>query len=101
MIRPISHLDKGVAVMPVTPKRDDHFSFGLWTVSWLGRDQFGDATRAPLDPIEALEKLSELGAWGITFHDDDLVPFGTDSAGRDRILSNFRAALDRTGMVVP
>ena len=64
------------------------------------RDQFGDATRAPLDPIEAVEKLSELGAWGITFHDDDLIPFGSDAATRDKILGDFRAALDRTGMTI-
>ena len=87
--------------MPVTPTTDDHFSFGLWTVSWQGKDQFGDATRAPLDPIEAVEKLSELGAWGITFHDDDLIPFGSDVARRDKILTDFKAALARTGMVVP
>src|ERR1700712_1114581 len=87
--------------MPVTPTPADHFSFGLWTVSWTGTDQFGGATRAPLDPIEAVEKLSELGAWGITFHDDDLIPFGSDVATRDKILSDFRAALARTGMTVP
>ncbi|MET3808047.1 xylose isomerase [Nakamurella sp. UYEF19] len=91
--------------MPVNttavPTVDDHFSFGLWTVAWQGKDQFGDATRAPLDPIEAVEKLSELGAWGITFHDDDLIPFGSDVPTRDKILTDFKAALARTGMVVP
>jgi xylose isomerase len=86
---------------PVTPTVDDKFSFGLWTVSWTGTDQFGGATRAPLDPVEAVEKLSELGAWGITFHDDDLIPFGSDVATRDKILTDFRAALARTGMTVP
>ncbi|MTD15716.1 xylose isomerase [Nakamurella sp. YIM 132087] len=87
--------------MPFQPTPADHFSFGLWTMSWLGRDQFGEATRAPLDPIVAVEKLAELGGWGMTFHDDDLIPFGSDAATRDRIIADFRAALDRTGIAVP
>ena len=82
-----------------TPTPEDHFSFGLWTVGWQGRDPFGDATRAPLDPVEALEHLAELGAWGVSFHDDDLIPFGTDGRERERLVKRFRAALDRTGMV--
>ena len=56
------------------PAPSDKFSFGLWTIGWQARDQFGDATRTPLDPIHAVHQLAELGAWGITFHDDDLVP---------------------------
>ena len=87
--------------MTAKPTPDDHFSFGLWTVSWQGRDPFGDATREPLDPIEAVEKLADLGAWGLTFHDDDLIPFGSDAATRDGILSRFNDALQRTGIVVP
>jgi xylose isomerase len=87
--------------MSVEPTRDDKFSFGLWTVGWQARDPFGDATRTPLDPIEAVHKLTELGAYGMTFHDDDLVPFGADSASRDEIISRFRKALDETGLVVP
>ena len=61
----------------LTPTHDDKFSFGMWTVGWTARDPFGDPTRAPLDPLEAVEQLARLGAWGITFHDDDLVPFGS------------------------
>ncbi|PSL53809.1 xylose isomerase [Saccharothrix carnea] len=79
----------------------DKFSFGLWTVGWPGRDPFGDATRPPLDAPLAVRKLSELGAWGITFHDDDLFPFGADAAEVGKRVSAFRAALDETGMVVP
>lgn len=79
----------------------DKFSFGLWTVGWPGRDPFGDATRPPLDAPHAVRKLSELGAWGITFHDDDLFPFGSDAAEVDRRVAAFRAALDETGLVVP
>jgi xylose isomerase len=83
------------------PTRDDRFSFGLWTVGWPARDPFGDATRPALDPVESVHRLSDLGAWGVTFHDDDLIPFGTGAAERDRIIASFRAALDETGLVVP
>ncbi len=87
--------------MPLTPTPADRFSFGLWTVGWQGRDPFGDATRAPLDPIEAVHRLAEIGAAGVTFHDDDLIPFGSDTATRDRILADFRKALQETGITVP
>jgi xylose isomerase len=83
-----------------TPTPEDHFSFGLWTVGWQGRDPFGDATRAPLDPVVSLQRLAELGAWGVTFHDDDLIPFGSDERERERLIKRFRAALDETGIVV-
>jgi len=79
----------------------DKFSFGLWTVGWQGRDPFGHATRPVLDAPTAVRKLAELGAWGITFHDNDLIPFDADAAERDRRVSDFRAALDETGLVVP
>src|SRR6266511_1137033 len=81
--------------------REDRFSFGLWTVGWQARDPFGDATRTPLDPVEAVHKLAELGAYGITFHDDDVVPFGSDDAARDDHIGRFRKALDETGLTVP
>ncbi len=84
-----------------TPTKADKFSFGLWTIGWTARDPFGDATRAPLDPIEAVHKLNELGAYGITFHDDDLVPFGSESGTRDSIIAKFKDALAETGVIVP
>jgi xylose isomerase len=84
-----------------TPTPADRFSFGLWTIGWQARDPFGDATRAPLDPVEAVHRLAELGAWGVTFHDDDLVPFGSSDAERDATIERFRAALGETGLVVP
>ena len=87
--------------MDLTPTRDDKFSFGLWTVGWPARDPFGDPTRGPLDPIEAVHRLAELGAYGITFHDDDLVPFGSDAGSRDKIIAKFKDALDETGLIVP
>ncbi len=87
--------------MNVQPSKDDHFSFGLWTVGWQARDPFGDPTRPPLDPVESVHRLAELGAWGITFHDDDLLPFAADEQARQAQVKRFRAALDETGMVVP
>ena len=87
--------------MSLEPTREDHFSFGLWTVGWQARDPFGDATRAPVDPVETVHRLSDLGAWGVTFHDDDIFPFGSDDAIRDGHIKRFRAALDETGIVVP
>ncbi|MCG8919705.1 xylose isomerase [Actinokineospora sp. PR83] len=84
-----------------TPSPDDKFSFGLWTVGWRAADPFGSATRPELDPVEAVHRLAELGAWGITFHDDDLIPFGSDTAARDAHIARFRAALDETGLVAP
>src|SRR5262249_16442886 len=83
------------------PTPEDHFSFGLWTVGNPGRDPFGLPTRPPLDPVDAVEHLAELGAWGVALHDDDLVPFGSSAADRDRIVARFKAALQRTGLVVP
>ena len=85
----------------LTPKPADKFTFGLWTVGWQGRDPFGDATRAALDPVEAVHRLAGLGAYGVTFHDDDLIPFGSDDAVRAERVGRFRAALDETGLRVP
>ncbi|MDA8290373.1 MAG: xylose isomerase [Actinomycetota bacterium] len=87
--------------MTRTPTRDDRFSFGLWTVGWQARDPFGDATRAPLDPVESVHRLADLGAYGVTFHDDDLVPFGAAEPEREGRIKAFREALDATGLVVP
>ena len=82
------------------PTPEDKFSFGLWTVGWEARDQFGDATRPWTDPVESVHRLAELGASFVTFHDDDVVPFGSDAAERDRILARFRGALEETGIQV-
>ncbi|GAB2596669.1 xylose isomerase [Paractinoplanes abujensis] len=87
--------------MSVQPTREDKFSFGLWTIGWQAQDAFGSATRPVLDPVEAVHKLAELGAYGLTFHDDDLVPFGSDAQTRDGILAGFKKALEETGIVVP
>jgi xylose isomerase len=87
--------------MDRTPTRDDKFSFGLWTVGWQARDLFGEATRPVLAAVEAVNRLAEMGAYGITFHDDDLIPPGSSAQERDRIINEFRQSLDETGMVVP
>ena len=81
-----------------TPKPEDRFSFGLWTVGWQARDPFGDATRPPLDPVEAVHKLAELGAYGVTFHDDDLLVTESDRA---KAVERFKKALEETGLKVP
>ncbi|MBA2326146.1 MAG: xylose isomerase [Actinobacteria bacterium] len=83
------------------PTPDDHFTFGLWTVGNRGRDPFGHETRPPLDPVDAVHRLADLGAYGVNFHDDDLVPPGSSGAEREAILKRFRRALDDTGMKVP
>ena len=87
--------------MAAQPQASDRFSFGLWTVGWPARDPFGDATRPPLDPVESVHRLAELGAWGVTFHDDDLIPFGSSASERDKHIARFKDALAETGIVVP
>jgi xylose isomerase len=87
--------------MAAPPTPADKFSFGLWTVGWPARDPFGEPTRPPLDPVESVHRLAELGAYGVTFHDDDLIPFGSADSERDRLIARFRTALDETGLVVP
>ncbi|MCD4524623.1 xylose isomerase [Nocardioides sp. cx-173] len=82
------------------PTPEDKFSFGLWTIGWTARDPFGDATRAPMDPVHALEKLAGLGAYGVNFHDDDLIPFGSDDASRAAIIERFKKGLADTGLAV-
>ncbi|NWJ44451.1 MAG: xylose isomerase [Chloroflexi bacterium] len=84
-----------------TPTKDEKFTFGLWTVGNRGRDPFGEAVRDTISPIRSLEKLSKLGAWGVNLHDNDLVPFGASLQERNRIVKEFKKALDDTGMVVP
>ncbi|WP_086832282.1 xylose isomerase [Streptomyces sp. NRRL B-24572] len=86
---------------PLVPTPAHKFTFGLWTVGWQGRDPFGDATRPALDPVETVQRLAELGAYGVTFHDDDLIPFGAGDATREEMVKRFRAALDAAGLKVP
>ena len=84
----------------LTPRPQDKFTFGLWTVGHRGNDPFGVETRPGLQPAESVRKLAELGAYGVCFHDNDLVPLGADESGAERIKGDFKAALDETGMKV-
>jgi xylose isomerase len=84
-----------------TPTPADKFTFGLWTVGWQARDPFGDPTRPALDPVETVNELAARGAYGVTFHDDDLIPFGSDDASRQGHIDRFKKALAATGMKVP
>lgn len=86
---------------PLVPTPAHRFTFGLWTVGWQGRDPFGDATRAALDPVETVQRLAELGAYGVTFHDDDLIPFAAGGTAREQAVKRFRTALDTAGLKVP
>jgi len=88
------------AEMDLTPRPEHRFTFGLWTVGNPGRDPFGEPTRPPLDPVTSVERLAELGAYGVSLHDNDLVPYGASAAERDRIVARFTEALKRTGMRV-
>src|ERR1039458_2124895 len=86
--------------MELTPRPEHRFTFGLWTVGNPGRDPFGEPTRPPLDPVTSVERLAQLGAYGVSMHDNDLVPYGSSAAERDRIVTRFADALQRTGMRV-
>jgi xylose isomerase len=83
------------------PTREDRFSFGLWTVGWQGVDVFGGVVRPPMDPAEAVHRLSDMGAYGVTFHDNDVFPFGATEKEREQHLKPFRKALEETGLQVP
>ncbi len=85
----------------LTPTREDKFSFGLWTIGYNGADPFGGPTRAPLDVVHAVEKLAELGAYGLTFHDDDLFAFGSTDAERQKQIDRLKQVLADTGLIVP
>jgi xylose isomerase len=89
------------ALMAVTPTREDKFSFGLWTIGYNGTDPFGGPTRNPLDVVHVVEKLAELGAYGLTFHDDDLFAFGSSDAERQKQIDRLKGALADTGLIVP
>jgi xylose isomerase len=86
---------------PFAPEKSDRFTFGLWTVGNPGRDPFGDPVREPIPPTRIVQKLAELGAYGVNLHDNDLVPFGASAAERDRIVREFKKALSDHGMQVP
>ncbi|MEO8211579.1 MAG: xylose isomerase [Myxococcales bacterium] len=83
------------------PRPEDHFTWGLWTVGNTGRDPFGLAVREPMSAAKIVRELSQLGAYGVNLHDEDLIPFEATAGERDRILREFKGALSETGMKVP
>ena len=89
---------RSAAVPEPTPAHK--FSFGLWTVGNVGRDPFGEATRPRLDPVDAVKQLGALGVYGVSLHDEDLVPAGSTPSERDTIVRRFRDALEAAGVVV-
>jgi xylose isomerase len=48
-----------------------------------------------------VRRLSELGAYGVNLHDNDLVPIDATAQERDRIVREFKQALTDHGMKVP
>ena len=83
------------------PTPEEKFTFGLWTVGHVGRDPFGEPTRPAKKPHELVHLLAEVGAYGVNFHDNDLVPIDATAAERDQIIKEFKQALNDTGLVVP
>lgn len=83
------------------PKPEHKFTFGLWTVGNVGRDPFGEPVRSALSPVDLLNLLAEVGAYGVNFHDNDLVPIDASTGERDQIVREFKKALKETGLVVP
>ena len=84
-----------------TPTKSDKFAFGLWTIGYNGADPFGGPTRAPLDVVHGVEKIAEAGAYGLTFHDDDLYAFGSSDAERTKQIERLKGALAATGVIIP
>jgi len=84
-----------------SPRPEDHFTWGLWTVGNTGRDPFGLAVREPMSAAKIVRELAQLGAYGVNLHDEDLIPFDATPGDRDRILREFKGALSETGMKVP
>lgn len=84
-----------------TPTPEDKFTFGLWTVGWNGQDVFGSPSRPHLDVAHSVHKLAELGAYGITFHDNDVFAIDASDAERQAEIDKLKAALDETGLKVP
>lgn len=82
------------------PTKEDKFSFGLWTVGWTGTDPFGGDSRPALDPWVYTEKLAELGAWGITFHDNDVFAFDASDAERAERVGKVKEAADANGLTI-
>jgi len=96
-----SHHSEVVVLTSYQPSRGEKFTFGLWTVGNVGGDPFGKPVRPEKSPVELVHLLAEVGAYGVNFHDNDLVPIDASPSERDRIVADFKQALDDTGLTVP
>jgi xylose isomerase len=96
-----SHHSEVVVLTSYQPSREEKFTFGLWTVGNVGGDPFGKPVRPEKSPVELIHLLAEVGAYGVNFHDNDLVPIDASPSERDRIVADFKQALDDTGLTVP
>src|SRR5262245_45610256 len=94
-------LRQEIGMREYTATREDKFSFGLWTVGWQGVDVFGTAVRDPLDTAKCVDKLAEIGAYGVSFHDNDVFPFDATTLGRRQAIDSFKKALENAGLIVP
>src|SRR5215212_11810515 len=92
---------KEYSMTDYTPKPEHKFTFGLWTVGNRGADPLGSFVRGHKTPAELVYLLGEVGAYGVNFHDNDLIPIDATPAERDQILKDFKKALTDTGLVVP
>ncbi len=84
-----------------TPKPENKFTFGLWTVGNIGRDPFGGPVRDAKSPADLVRLLGEVGAYGVNFHDNDLIPIDATPSEVESIKKDFRKALAETGLIVP
>lgn len=95
-------IEKGLrSKMYLTPTKADKFSFGLWTVGYNGTDPFGGPTRKGLEIEDVVTKLAEIGAYGLTFHDDDLFPFDATNQQRETMIGRLKKILEETGIEIP
>src|SRR5699024_6197332 len=93
--------DEGALPMPAPPPtRDDQFPLGPSPPGRQAHAQPGPPPRPPLDLTDHVRKLADLGAWGFTFHDNDVVPFDATPAERERILGELKKVTEETGLVI-
>ena len=81
--------------MDFTPRREDKFTFGLWTVGNIGRDPFGEPVRSPLSAVEIVHLLADVGAYGVNLHDNDLVPLNASATERENTRARLQTGAGR------
>jgi xylose isomerase len=95
----ISAVARSIVSTDLTATPENKFSFGLWTIGNRGRDPFGEAVRPKIEIVDMLKGLADLGVYGVSFHDDDLMTFGAPESQRRAELETFKKTLDETGLV--